>query len=399
MSDVAMSSGAAPTGAEDHRVRALTAAVLVLALGCDGPSVVRTCDRDGDCAATERCIDGMCAPRAEMDAGGCAPGLTQCASGCVDLSMNGQHCGACGRGCAGTQTCLASTCVDVCSGSEVRCGTSCVDLASNGANCGACNRPCDAADECIGSTCVPRCVPAIPPIEVCNGVDDDCDRVLDPPSCGPDLVAWYRFDATAGPVIDSSGRGHGGDLFGGATRVPGGRSGGALMSNGATISQVVIGDHPDFAFGSAFSAETWVNVETCAPAGSDHNTIAVIEGAFLFAFTPACVLSNYVFGAGTWWNDAPGAALTPSTWQHVAMTWDGATLTTYLDGNPTGPGSPAPGPMGDPPFPLRIASRVDCCAQAFQGLLDELMLFSSTRTHAQVCADAGGTFDGTSCAL
>lgn len=380
-------------------VRFLLLTLLILSAGCDDAVITPECVTDSDCPAIDRCVDGACVPRAAMDSGpgGCPSGETLCGPSCVNVLMNAQHCGACGNGCGPTEMCLSGACVEACTGAEVRCGTACSDLSSDDLNCAACNRPCDAADECVDSMCVPRCVPSDPPLEICNGVDDDCDGELDPPQCAPDLVAWYRFEATDGRVLDSSGRGHDGDLFGGATRVSGGRDGGALMSNGAAISQVLIGDHPDFAFGSAFSAEVWVNVEDCAPAGTDHNTIAVVEDGFLFAFTPTCVLSNYVFGAGAWQNDAPGAALTVGTWTHIAMTWDGTTLRTFLDGNATGPGSPAPGPMNDAPFPLRLASRPDCCPQAFQGLMDDLRLYSSVRTQEQICNDAGGTLVGISC--
>lgn len=373
--------------------------LLVLSAGCDDPEIIAGCSTDGDCSAVDRCVDGTCVPRAAVDSGseGCPGGETLCGASCVDLSMNAQHCGGCGSGCGPAETCFAGGCVDACGSTEVRCGATCTDLSRDDLNCDACNRPCDPADECVDSVCVPRCVPADPPIEICNAVDDDCNGELDPPECAPDLVTWYRFEATDGPVLDSSGRGHDGDLFGAATRVPGGREGGALMSNGATISQVLIGEHDDFAFGSAFSAEVWVNVEDCAPAGTDHNTIAVVEEGFLFAFTPGCVLSHYIFSAGTWSNDSPGAALTVGTWMHLAMTWDGTTLRSYLDGNATGPGSLAPGPMNDAPFPLRIGSRADCCPQAFQGLIDDLRLYDTVRTQAQICNDAGGTLVGITC--
>jgi hypothetical protein len=38
-------------------------------------------------------------------------GLTKCGAACVNLLVDGQHCGACGKKCKSTESCLAGACL------------------------------------------------------------------------------------------------------------------------------------------------------------------------------------------------------------------------------------------------------------------------------------------------
>ena len=160
-------------------------------LACSAP-----CDDDDECPSADwECVAGacrslhpaLCRPcRADMD---CVedPGAARC----VHLEGLG---GFCGAGCAGDGDCPAGW---VCAAVETIGGggaTQC--LPSTGA-C-ACSEQAVAegwgawcpgpADGCAGARTCTRvglgpCLSSQPSAEVCNGVDDDCDGVVDDGSC------------------------------------------------------------------------------------------------------------------------------------------------------------------------------------------------------------------------
>ena len=53
------------------------------------------------------------------------------------------------------------------------CGVECVDTETDTLHCGACDASCNAGEVCVTGNC---CVPSP---EDCNGVDDDCDGIVD----------------------------------------------------------------------------------------------------------------------------------------------------------------------------------------------------------------------------
>jgi hypothetical protein len=171
------------------------------------------CQADGSCLAS------------------CSQGLTYCHGKCVDLQSDALHCGSCGKVCAADQTCTIGECVcsdgatrtcDVtnsfgsCSGVETCasgsfglcdaatpaaevCGNQ-IDEDCDGALDNGCSCLPGATQSCYGGpggtagvgvcsegtqTCNPQgewgtCVGAVTPnLETCNGVDDDCDSLVD----------------------------------------------------------------------------------------------------------------------------------------------------------------------------------------------------------------------------
>lgn len=87
---------------------------------------------------------------------------------CVDLQIDAQNCGACGRTCAGTAICLLGTCA--CPGGSVACESGCANLDSDPANCGTCGTDCGDFF-CVAGQCMEDC-----------GVLTECDGVCVDPS-------------------------------------------------------------------------------------------------------------------------------------------------------------------------------------------------------------------------
>jgi hypothetical protein len=189
----------------------------LLANGCEVDT--RTArDHCGACGAacvfanaSAACVAGACG------IAGCAPGFGDCdrvaANGCEASLTTAERCGACGRTCTvASPVCdgAAGACVSGCRAGEIRCGDACVNAGTDAMNCGACGVRCAipnglarcAAGACAVGSCAEgfgdcdgsptngceadlRTDPAncgrcgSRPSEVCNGVDDTCDGVVD----------------------------------------------------------------------------------------------------------------------------------------------------------------------------------------------------------------------------
>jgi hypothetical protein len=111
------------------------------------------------------------------------------------------HCGACFSPCETGQVCFEGGCAGQCPEGLTNCGGACVDLSKDAENCGTCGTicpyPAHASPVCQGSGCTFECEPGwsdinglpddgceeacsfVSPDETCNGVDDNCNGVVD----------------------------------------------------------------------------------------------------------------------------------------------------------------------------------------------------------------------------
>jgi len=388
---------------------ALAAFALVTGCGDDDPPMrAPACSVAADCDSDALCIDGACVTRTTPDAGRvCAAPRETCGVACVDTSADRLHCGACGATCTAAETCVAGVCDPICDGGQTSCFTGCADLSSDELNCGTCGTTCPARWSCVASACVYECTPSAPPSEVCDGVDNDCNGAIDEPECAGGLAGWWRLDERAGALLDVSGNANI------ATATPRviygvpGKRGLALGLDGFGETGADIADSASLTFGSAFTAEVWVRVDNCTrsvPGFNDFNVAVGKEGEFLLGFDTSCNLVSYIrteagIGdtvTGGWLPDATGVPITPRTWQHLAMSYDGTTIRSYLNGAPVGATATHtyPGPMVDSANRVTLGRRPDCCVQTVSGFLDEVKLWTVVRTTQQICEDAGGLYEG-----
>jgi len=215
--------------------------------------------------------------------------------------------------------------------------------------------------------------------------------------CPSGLAAWYRFESTTGPVVDECGR-HDGVVEGsGTVRGEAGRSGLAIRFTGGD-GRVRVPASVDLDFITAGTIELWVRVDDRASVGctvsrgtgsSDDNVLQ----------NTSCLNMQTIYSrsaVGTTNATTPCDTLPLAAWAHVAVVNDGVEVRAYVNGvlSTSSPGGYL-GPlttdlyMGRRPqgvFPLR-------------GALDEIKWWTVARSQAHICADAGGSWSGSSCSL
>ena len=126
----------------------------------------------GDCGMTctggTFCESGMCNRT-------CSGGLTACGSACVDFASDRAHCGRCDNACPMDRDCRGGSCV--CPTGYIECGGTCIDPSTDRANCGRCGNACTGSDVCRADVCT--CASGARESDCINGMDDDCDMMID----------------------------------------------------------------------------------------------------------------------------------------------------------------------------------------------------------------------------
>ena len=198
------------------------------------------------------------------------------------------------------------------------------------------------------------------------------------------LVAAYSFNEGAGTtLVDCSGRGHTGTIAG-ATWSAQGRFGGALSFDGVN-DWVTIGDTAALDLTTGMTLEAWVLPSTV----NGWRTVLLKERS------GGLVYSLYTSGDGTrpsGWVAAPGdfnifgpASMSTTTWTHLAMTYDGATLRLFVNGTQV-TSRALTTPITTSTGALRLGGN-NVWSEFFQGRIDEVRIYNRALTAVEIQAD------------
>ncbi|MFM8415482.1 MAG: LamG-like jellyroll fold domain-containing protein, partial [Planctomycetota bacterium] len=189
-----------------------------------------------------------------------------------------------------------------------------------------------------------------------------------------DLVGWWTFDEPADTPVacDASGHRLGGELLG-VARVPG------LVASAIACGEgvVVVPDAPLLSVPEAITIDCWVKtdvpgqhdrwlVNRVQGGGTDTGyRLGLLEGKPCFE-VPQTAWSHHL--------TAP-EPLPLGRWVHLAGTFDGHTMRLYVDGAEVAT-LDRPGPIHRSHFELVLGGFAPGHRSRFQGLLDEVRLFS-----------------------
>ncbi len=204
-------------------------------------------------------------------------------------------------------------------------------------------------------------------------------------------VAAYSFDEDPGEgttVEDLTGDKNEGTIEAPATWDAHGRFGGAMEFLGNEGGCVTVPDAPALDPTEEFTVEAWVKSRYL---GNEPVVYKEAEGSTGYAL--GIGLSEFgkaeawVDGEGTQWEVVSPAAVELNVWTHLAVTYDGARLRLYVDGEEVATKA-APGPVltGKGTLDIGCAPHL---GDTFLGRIDEVRIYERALTTGEVQGDMG----------
>ena len=201
----------------------------------------------------------------------------------------------------------------------------------------------------------------------------------------PGLVAAYAFDeATGSTLSDASGNGNTGTISG-ATWTSGRYSYG-LAFNGSS-ARVNVQDAPSLDLTSAMTLEAWVKPTTVTSSWRD----VIYKGNdnyYLMATSSPGGTARPVGGAtiaGVHQEAFGTVAITANTFTHLATTYDGSAVRLFVNGTQVA-SKAATGSIATSTNQLQIGGD-SIYGQYFAGTIDEVRIYNTALTQAQIQAD------------
>ena len=197
------------------------------------------------------------------------------------------------------------------------------------------------------------------------------------------LVAAYAFDEGSGTVAtDLSGNGNAGVISNGSWTS--GKFNGGLSFNGTT-SRVTVPDATSLRLDSGMTLEAWVN-----PTAITSNWRDVIykgnDNYYLMATsTSASKPAGGALVGGAHAETFGSGALPVTAWTHLAVTYDGSAVRLYVNGT-LASSKVATGSITTSANPLQIGGD-SIYGQYFAGTIDEVRVYNSALTQAQIQTD------------
>jgi len=197
------------------------------------------------------------------------------------------------------------------------------------------------------------------------------------------LVAHWKFDEGTGTsASDASGNGNTATLVNGPLWSAG-RVGGALYFDGID-DNLIVANSGSLNLAGSFTLSAWVNPASTL---TDFRSILVKNYRYYLYASVAGYCGNGSpvggFSEATDNTVCQASPLPANTWTHLALTYDGATLTLYRNGVAVA-SQPASGALSPTTETLQIGASQ--YGEYFAGLIDEVRIYSRAQTATEIQA-------------
>jgi len=196
----------------------------------------------------------------------------------------------------------------------------------------------------------------------------------------PGAVGCWQFEDPLPTQIARDGTLNGNNLTLDTATLVAGREGQALFVGDGSL---VHAPHSTSLDVSRLTIEAWINPTKIAGAA----VVVDMDRQYELDFDAMGALHCIIAGGG----DAHGGTnqLVAATWQHVACTFDGASITVYYQGKQVGVQPHTLGIPTNMPNGLNVGGNSPTGSSPFFGLIDDVRILGVTRSAEQICADAG----------
>lgn len=199
------------------------------------------------------------------------------------------------------------------------------------------------------------------------------------------LVGWLKFDELGGVLVDSSGRGNNGTAVGGPVYGVAGKIATALQFDG--VDDYIVATNTTSITSTQISVVVWVKFTALT---SNPRIIDLRDGANGLQLIVDSASGNWGTKHSQFQGTENGTSWTsPSTgvWYHVAAVWDSvANTTAFYQDSVAQSGTAQTGFIGsgNQNNKTYVGVRSDLAATFFTGVLDDLLIYNTALTSAQV---------------
>jgi hypothetical protein len=198
-------------------------------------------------------------------------------------------------------------------------------------------------------------------------------------------VAAYGFEDSAPSTVgDSSVFGNAGTVQGGATRTAG-RFGSSLSFDGVD-DRVRIADAGSINLATGMTLEAWVKPTSTSGWHTVLMKERITDLSYALYGSGSDYPGSFVATDGETGNARSPGPLTANTWAHLAATYDGTTLRTYVDGELAGSTTQSSGPIIPGDGALWIGGN-GIWGEHFKGAIDEVRIYDRALSAAAIQAD------------
>jgi hypothetical protein len=199
--------------------------------------------------------------------------------------------------------------------------------------------------------------------------------------------AWGFEEGSGATTADASGHALAGTLTNAAWAAAG-KFGKAISFNG-TNAWVTVADNALLHLTTGLTVEAWVkpaaaSTDWTAAVLKERGTTGLAYGLYA-ADGPNKPPAGYINRSGTVVEAAGASALPLNAWTHLAVTYDATTIRLYVNGTQVGTKAQT-GSINSSTAPLRFGGD-SVWGEYFNGLIDEVRVYSVALTAAQVQAD------------
>jgi hypothetical protein len=204
------------------------------------------------------------------------------------------------------------------------------------------------------------------------------------------MVLLYDFEDAGISIPDRSPNGLDGSIAGTPFVTDDGRFGRGVSFPGG-VAWLETPDHPLLDLADAFTLEAWVRLGNVGVVGLfDKGCCEAAATNYHVNVGPSGVAGNYAI-AGPCVISGVETGIVQGVWAHVAVTFDGATLRYFVDAVEVAAADCAG------PLPVNATGLTIGQYPYLEGTLDDIAVFDHARAADQICDDARGTWNGSSC--